>query len=108
MFYQHQSLNTDQGTGWEISVEEGDTAFIGTAYNDQVSTIYVQPYCEVQLFSDSNFSPNSPKILHGYKDINAPEKRFNLLDVDPQWNNQVSSYKCYCERGKSMSIFLNI
>lgn len=98
-FYQH-----GHGKGWKLVVEESEKASIGAAYDNRVSSIYVQPYCEVQLFRDSNFLPNLPKILQGNKELDGTLKKFNLPDLDSQWNDQVSSYKCHCEQGKFICI----
>ena len=83
----------DRGNGWEIAAIEGDEPRLRRDGNNQLTTVYVQPDCELQLFLNSNFSPNEPMIL---KNKDATEKRFNILDVDRYWNDKVSSYKCHC------------
>ena len=90
-FYEH-----DRDSGWEISVKEGDNTWIGSTENDKVSTIWVQPYCEVQLFQNENFEGDTT-TLHGNLQLNAAEKKFTL---DSTWNDELSSYKCHCNQGK--------
>lgn len=76
-----------------MSVDEGDYSFMASDRNDEVSTIWVQPNCEVQMFMDADYGGDTT-FFNGPKTQNDEPSVFNL---DSKWNDALSSYKCHCK-----------
>ena len=65
---------------------QDEVAFVGPAWNDQISSIQCRPGCAVEAFADANYA--------GLRQRFEGEVGF----VGPFWNDKISSYRVTCRR----------
>jgi hypothetical protein len=80
-FYEHA-----QFAGRREDAGEGPVAFVGQAWNDQISSLECRPGCSVTVFVDANHA--------------GPSQRFEgrVGFVGPFWNDKISAYRITCRR----------
>ncbi|CAL8137880.1 unnamed protein product [Orchesella dallaii] len=74
-------------SGFRLEVMEGDTVSVMNPWvDDKVSSMYVLPECELNVYTRSDFQGDAA-IAKGSFD-----------DLPYEWNDEISSYKCSCNR----------
>jgi len=88
--YEHQDH-----WGNAIDVNNGDNpTFIGTFWNDRVTSIIMMANCTLTLYEHSDF---------GGKEVQYTK---SIALLDPFWNDEISSYACVCDSKGSTGILL--
>ena len=79
MYYQHADFG-----GGRNSILEGVRRQLGSDWNDEISSIACNPYCEVTVYE--------------YRDFNGAHQTFrgNILFVGEAWNDDISSLVARC------------
>ena len=78
--YEHQ----DHG-GNHFDVKNGENpTFIGTFWNDRVTSIIVMTNCTLTLYESSDFGGKAVQYTQ------------SIPLLDPFWNDEISSYDCVC------------
>ena len=96
------------GGGWRIPAEDGQkSSNVGSSYNDKVNTIIIQPYCQVHLFTQQNFT-GVRYIFHGNEEKKAGGKKIDLRVQSGHWMRGIyesTSYECHC-MGSNVTVWV--
>jgi hypothetical protein len=81
MYYQHANFGGSRG-----SIPGGIRRKLGSDWDDEISSIACNPYCEVTVYE--------------YRDFNGAHQTFrgNIQFVGEAWNDDVSSLVARCSR----------
>ena len=86
-----------QYEGWSLKVTETDSTDLSPIYDNDASSIRVEPGC---IFKGYNEKSKVDLLQEITEDI----PRFGPLNI----NDQISSYSCSCEAGDSKGMYRNL
>lgn len=81
VMYEHDNYS---GASMVVSGANSHNGFIGSWWNDRVTSVTLEPGCSITLFEHANFGGASYTLSGSSGNLGS------------LWNDQISSYKCDC------------